>query len=322
MMTFSDILQQLNVRGQCRRYGVPLSQCPHFLFILMGMVIIFSSLFTYTIGIRYVEDPQLVALGVLFFAGALLVIGFSITHGFERLAEASRLKSEFISIVSHQLRTPLTNLRWSVDMLLSGRLDGIAEKQQEYFRIIDENTARMNGLVQDLLMVSRIEQGRLPVHPQEILLPDLVRDVMKRFEHAAAVSGVELRLQVNPSSQDFPKLSTDLSQLKIIVENLIENAVRYSKNGGKVTITLSRKNQHVRMEVQDEGIGIPLHDQRFVFQKFFRADNARTQQPTGTGLGLSITKMLAQNLGGQIGFRSQENKGSTFWVTLPVGRKQ
>lgn len=318
MMVVRDILQQLNVRAQCRRYGVPLLQCPHFLFIIIGTVIIFSSVFTYAIGIRYIEDPQIVAVGVLFLATVLLVIGFSITQGFERLAEASRLKSEFISIVSHQLRTPLTNLRWSVDMLISGRLDGIVEKQREYFNIVDENAARMNALVQDLLMVSRIERGRLPVHPQEISLPEFIKETMKRFEHSAAVSQVELSLQVNSSAEDMSKITTDPSQLKIILENLIENAVRYSKSGRKVRIALSKQNKNLRVEVQDEGIGIPLPDQKFIFQKFFRADNARTKQPTGTGLGLNITKMLVQNLGGQIGFRSQENKGSTFWFTIPI----
>jgi two-component system phosphate regulon sensor histidine kinase PhoR len=317
-MTLLDILQQFNVQAQCRRYGVPLFQCPHFLFVIMGGIIIVSSLFTYAVGIRYVEDPQLVALGVLFLAFILLVVGFSIVQGFERLAEASRLKSEFISIVSHQLRTPLTNLRWSSDMLLSGRLDGITEKQKEYFRIIDENTARMNGLVQDLLMVSRIEQGRLPKHPQEIFLPTFIQDIMKRFEHSAEVSQIRVALHGNSDNADIQKVVTDPSQLKIIIENLIENAIRYSVPGGEVNITISKRNNDIKIEVQDTGIGIPAQDQKFIFQKFFRADNARTQQPTGTGLGLHITKMLVQNLGGQIGFYSQENKGSTFWFTIPI----
>ena len=138
---------QLNIRGQCRRYGVPLRQCPQFLFVVMGVVIIISAVFSYFAGTRYVADPQIVAFGVLALSTILFIVGYTIAQGFEHLAEASRLKSEFISIVSHQLRTPITNLRWSVDMLLSGRIPHavVSEKQLEYFHILEENYNTLFG---------------------------------------------------------------------------------------------------------------------------------------------------------------------------------
>ena len=316
-MAFKEILGQFNIQGQCRRYGVPLRQCPQFLFVVMGAVIIISAIFSYFAGMRYIADPQIVALGVLSLSTILFIIGYPIAQGFERLAEASRLKSEFISIVSHQLRTPITNLRWSVDMLLSGRLDHVtvSEKQMEYFHILGDNIARMNELVQDLLMVSRLEQGGLPLKPQDISLQEFVKEIAGKFQPSA--QSAQVRLQFNIDSAK-PHITADPSQLKIAVENLIENAIRYSGSGGNVEVYIAQKNGKVTAKVKDSGIGIPQKDQKFLFQKFFRTDNAKTHQPQGTGLGLYITKTIIKTLGGAVGFESKENKGSTFWFTLPI----
>ncbi len=314
-MEIKDILLQLNIKEQCKKYNVPLNQCPHFLFVIMGLAICIFAVTAYVIGVRYVVDPQIIAIGILVASIILLIITFFIIQGFEKVAEASRLKTEFINIVSHQLRTPITNMRWSIDTLLSGRMDHVAEKQQEYFKILSDNTLRMNELVQDLLMVSRIEQGRLPVRAQELLVPDFIRETLTRFEQIAKTSDIGLNFTIN---SDILKISTDASHLKIILENFIQNAIRYSKHGEKVDINLMRRNNELRISVKDGGIGINHNDQKFIFQKFFRTDAAKIYQPSGTGLGLYITKMLITGLKGKVGFTSQENKGSTFWFTLPI----
>ncbi len=315
-MNLRPIFYQFNIRSQCKKYNVPLRQCPNFLFMIMGTAIgVFALVAYYGATTKAAVDSELAALGVLFMSMVLLIVTFAIVQGFEKVAEASRLKSEFISIVSHQLRTPITNLRWSIDMLNSGKLDHATDKQHDYFKIIGDNTARMNELVQDLLMVSRLEQGRLPTRIQEAYLPDFIREVLIRFHQIAQGAGVETSFNVN---SDIPKISTDPSHLKIILENFIQNAVRYSKAGGKVEVLLRRRNDNLLVRVLDQGIGIGLHDQKFIFQKFFRTDMARTHQPAGTGLGLYISRMLVENLGGKTGFSSQENKGSTFWFTLPI----
>ena len=127
-MGLKKFLAQLNIFAQCRKYNLSLWQCPSFLFLLMGMVIISSSLIAYALGNRYIENPETVSLIVLLLTTVLFIVDFSITRSFERLAEASRMKSEFINIVSHQLRSPLSNLKWTIDLLLSGRLGKIEEK--------------------------------------------------------------------------------------------------------------------------------------------------------------------------------------------------
>ncbi len=315
VVNLKKILEQLNILSQCRGYGLPLWQCPQFLFLIMGMIIIGSSLATYAIGNRYIEDPEIVALMVLILALILFIFAFIITRSFERLAEASRMKSEFISVVSHQLRSPLSNLRWAIELLMSGRLGRIEEKQTEYFRILKENSARMEELVSDLLIVSRIETAKLPLKKAEFPLENLVRELIKEFEPFAQASNVKVELK---SEEDLPKILADPSQIRLVVENLLDNAIRYIKDRGKVLIKLEKKGPNLYFEIKDNGVGIPKEDQKYIFQKFFRAGNILRYQTQGSGLGLYITKAIIERSGGKIGFKSEENKGSTFWFTLPI----
>lgn len=142
-MGFKKVCEQLDFVGQCRRYGLPLWQCPQFIFLVMGIIISASSLLTYAIGRKYIEDPEIVAFATLVLSAVLLILASIITQSFDRLAEVSRMKTEFVNIVSHQLRAPLSNLKWALDYLMSGRIDANHEKQMEYFRILQENNARI-----------------------------------------------------------------------------------------------------------------------------------------------------------------------------------
>ncbi len=131
-MFIKNILNQLNIVGQCKKHGLSLWQCPQFLFFLMGLIIICSTLITYIVGARYIEEPEWVALIAILITLLLFIIAVVITRSFERLAEASRMKSEFVNVVSHQLRSPLSNLKWTIELLMSGRLGKIEKDQIEY----------------------------------------------------------------------------------------------------------------------------------------------------------------------------------------------
>ncbi len=314
-MKLKEILAELNFPAQCRKYGLSIWQCPQFLFILMGIIIIGSSLITYAIGERYVEDPYIVALLVLFIAAILFIIAVIITRSFERLAEANRMKSEFVSVVSHQLRSPLSNLKWTIELLMSGRINKVTEKQLEYFKILKENSERMGELVSNLLTVSKIEQGRLPLRKEKIFLKDFIEKLIKEIEIFAKSSNVEIELK---AEKNLPQILADPSQLKLVIENLLDNAVRYIKKKGKAELKLRKKDKYIYFEIKDNGVGIPQNDQKYIFQKFFRSGNIMKQQTEGSGLGLYITKSIIEKSGGKIGFESQENKGSTFWFTLPI----
>lgn len=314
-MTFKKILASLNIVSQCKKYYLPIWQCPHFIFLIMGILIIFSSLFSYLIGNRYLLDPLLVALISLSLSAILFFLGFILVRSFEKLAEANRLKSEFIGILSHQLRTPLSNLRWVLEMMISGKVSSISEKQSEYFRLLRENSDRMHELIKNLLIAARIEAAELPFKKEEFSLENLIESTIKDFEPFAKASNVEIFFV---KEKDLPKLYADRSKIKLVIENLLDNAIRYTKGGGKIKMSLKKKKRKLYFEIKDEGVGIPREEQKYIFQKFFRAKNILRYQTQGFGLNLYISKHIIEKSGGKIGFESQEEKGSRFYFFLPI----
>lgn len=317
-----EFASQLDIIGQCRKYGIPLWQCPQFLFVGMGVAIIVTTVSTYLIGIYYNGDPEMVALVVIGMTAILLVISFVVVQSFEQLAETSRLKTEFISIVSHQIRSPLTNLKWIVEILMSGILGKTEVKEAEYYKILKENLERMQKLVSELLTVSRIEATKLVLKKEEFSMENLVRDLIVEFEPLTKSSNIKMIADIQLG---LPKVVSDPFQTLQVLENLIYNAVRYIGNTvdnkkGEISIKVFREGKYVCCQVVDNGIGIPRDDQRYIFQKFFRADNVRRYQTSGSGLGLYIAKSIIDKAGGKIGFLSCEGKGTTFWFKLPIAR--
>jgi signal transduction histidine kinase len=225
------------------------------------------------------------------------------------------MKSEFVSIVSHQLRSPLTNLRWAADFLISSDKEKLKEKEADYLKIMKENAVRMGELIDNLLIVSRIEQGRFPLKKEEVNLEDMIKEVIKDFEIFAEASNVKINIAI---AGRLPPIFIDKFQIRLLLDNLLSNAMRYTKGGGKIEISLSRDNKNILFKIKDSGVGIPQRDQKYIFQKFFRAQNAQTYQTQGSGLGLYIAKCVAESSGGKISFKSEEGKGSTFWFTIPV----
>lgn len=314
-MSLKWIKEELNIFAKCRQYRLPIWRCPQFLFVIMGIVIMVSAVVTYGLGTRYfVVDPTTVSLIVMGLTIVLFVITFSIIRSMEGIAEASRLKSEFISIVSHQLRSPLSNLKWAIEILVSKRFGKLEARQEEYLRILQENLERMNELVVDLLTVSRIEEGRLPLNKIYFSMTDIVKGVVNELKVLAEASNVEVEFVVPES---LPQAFGDSQKIKVVVENLLDNAIRYIKDRGKVTIKLEDQSNHLLFEIKDTGVGIPKDDQMHIFQKFFRSQNTLKYQTQGSGLGLHITKSIVEKSGGKIWFRSREGEGTTFWFTIP-----
>lgn len=284
----------------------------------MGGIIIAAMVLTYWIGIQFI-DPELIIVIVSAVTIVLLIIGHSLVNGFTRMAEANRMKSEFVSIVSHQLRTPLSALKWSLDLLRSKRLGEINEKQKEYLDIVNDSGDKMIRLVNDLLNVSRIEQGRFTIQPKSFAIDEMVSETIREFEAIASVNNIRLSLV---KDKDLPNVFADPDKIRMVIQNLIDNAIKYSKKGGGlVIITAERdkeKDKKIKLSVKDDGTGIPLFMQKHVFGKFFRGENLIKQKVEGTGLGLFIAKGIVKISNGEIGFKSEEGKGSIFWFTLPI----
>ncbi|MDP2909928.1 MAG: HAMP domain-containing sensor histidine kinase, partial [bacterium] len=245
----------------------------------------------------------------------LFILSFTITRSFEKLAEASRMKSEFINIVSHQLRSPLTNIKWSFEILSSGDFEIPESKQEEYFTNVKENIARMVELIDDLLIVSKIEQGQFPVRKEEISFEELTREQIMRFKIFAEASHIKLTLSFPPQ---LPKVMADPSLMKLVIENLIDNAIRYTPGNGEVSVKIEKSGNNLAFSIKDSGVGIPDKDKKYIFQKFFRAENALKKRTRGSGLGLYVCSSIIEQTGGKIWFESKENEGTTFYFTLPI----
>jgi len=315
-----DNFFQCNIFAQCKKYQVPLRQCPQFLFVVMGIIIIIASISFYVIGERYVSDPRIVALVVMMVSTILLVIAFTITRSFEDLAEANRMKAEFVNIVSHQLRAPLTNLRWATQFLLSEEFSAVAKtlstgKESEYFDIIKENSARMEQLIDDLLTITRLKEGRTDSKKTKFSLVGVAKGVVDEYKAFMAASNISVDLK---EGKNTPLVFASYPLIKIVVENLLGNAINYSKGGGKIAIEIESLPKKVQFKIKDQGIGIPVEDQKYIFEKFFRAKNAVKAEVYGTGLGLFIVKMILDTMKGRVWFKSQQDKGTTFYFTLPT----
>ncbi|MDD5750685.1 MAG: HAMP domain-containing sensor histidine kinase [Candidatus Pacebacteria bacterium] len=312
-----SIASHINPLYSCRRYGVSLWQCPQFLFLVMGLFSIIAIIAVWLVATSRISDPFLVVLIVLASGAFLIVMSFVITNSFERMAEASKMKTEFIGIISHQLRTPLTNLKFSLDFLLSDHFAQERSQQLEYFGILQENTKRMGDLVDSLLTISRLENNNVPLEKKDVSLERVASDIIAKDKPFADASGMRIILDCKPGLEN---VSADLLWLEQIVGNLLDNAIRYSKGGGQIDINIRRKGKMVLFSIKDQGVGIPKAEQKFIFEKFFRSTNARKKQVDGSGLGLYIVKRFVELLGGKIWFKSIEGKGTAFYFTLPVAR--
>ncbi len=317
-MDFKIILKKLDPVAECRKYGLGFWQCPNSLFLVMGIIIIVAMILTYFIGIHFVEPEMVIAI-VSIVTIVLLTIGHSLVGSFARIAEANRMKSEFVSIVSHQLRTPLSALKWSLDLFRGKRLGAVNDKQKEYLDIINESSSKMIKLVNDLLNVTRIDQGRLVMQIKAFSIEDLIEEILKEMEMFAKGNNVEIRFKNN---KKLPDVYADPDKIRMVIQNLIDNAIKYSrKEGGWVDIKVEKNEKMIKVNIKDNGLGIPEFLQKQVFGKFFRGDSLVRQKVEGTGLGLFIAKGFIKLSGGEIDFDSEEGKGSNFWFTLPIAKK-
>jgi signal transduction histidine kinase/CheY-like chemotaxis protein len=227
---------------------------------------------------------------------------------------ADRAKSEFVSMVSHELRTPLTSIKGYVDLILDGDAGEISEEQQDYLTIVKNNTDRLVALINDLLDVSRIEQGRIELNREPVDLGGSIQIVATSMKPLLEEKSQELTLDV---PADLPPVFADSARVTQILSNLLSNAYKYTPSGGHITMAASPEPGWVSVSVQDNGIGLTREDQEKLFTRFFRANNSTTREVGGTGLGLTITRSLVTLHGGQITVASAPGAGSTFSFTLP-----
>ena len=238
-----------------------------------------------------------------------------LTNSNERLRDLDAVKSQFVSIAAHQLRTPLAGIRWTLYALLEEQVGKLNYEQKKFAGDAYSATLRLINLINDLLDVARLEEGRFGFKITRMSFTPIVQAVFKRFQKNAEDKGLAFSLKL--PRQKIPPLDFDEEKIMIVLENLIDNAIKYTAPGGSIIVRLAQDKNMVTVEVTDTGIGMPENQLSRVFTKFFRAQNAQLYQTSGTGLGLYLSKNIVEYHKGDIFFTTKENKGSTFTFSLP-----
>ncbi len=309
-------VNDLNLKKQAEELGVKIWQTPSFLFIMLG--IITASVMTATYFVSKVYDsPELVVILESIVVTLILIIGNSIIRIVDQVIKLDKMKSEFVSVASHQLRTPLSAIKWETELLLSKLKKGLNKKQLKNVENIDMLSARMVRLVNDLLDVARIEQKRLILRKEPVDLEKITQEIIDEMSIVAKSRNIEI---VFNCGKNNPKVIGDSARLKMVVENLFNNSIKYTTNRGKIEIKIAKKDRSLVFNIKDNGVGIPEEQQKRIFDKFFRSDNIVKYQTDGTGLGLYISKNIIEQLGGKIWFQSVENLGSIFSFSLPINK--
>jgi signal transduction histidine kinase len=236
----------------------------------------------------------------------------------ERLRELDRMKDEFVSLVSHELRTPLTSIRGYLELMLGGDGDPLTEDQRRFLGIVDRNSQRLLALVGDLLFLAQVDAGRLAMEFDDLDLTEVVEESVETARPIAEAKGIALTAASTP----VPEFRGDRARLAQVLDNLVSNALKFTSNGGRVTVSLRPDNGHVVLEVADTGFGIPEKEQEQLFQRFFRSSSATANAIPGTGLGLTIAQAIVERHQGRISIESAENEGTTVRVEIPVGSPQ
>jgi two-component system sensor histidine kinase VicK len=229
--------------------------------------------------------------------------------------QIDRAKTEFVSLASHQLRTPLTAMRWFIELLLRGTMGELTTEQKVSLEQVHVSNLRMIELVSALLSVARIEIGSLTFSPVPSDITKLAHEAA--YELNPLITDKKIQF-VEEYDDDLPLIPLDPDLTHIIFQNLLTNAVKYTPAGGRVTLRIERVKRSVQITVCDTGYGIPKSQQKQLFTKLFRADNVRDKDTDGTGLGLYIVQSIVENSHGKIWFESKENSGSKFFIKLPL----
>jgi PAS domain S-box-containing protein len=240
--------------------------------------------------------------------GAILVF-----HDITELRRLERIRQDFVANVSHELRTPISSIKGYAETLLDGAMND-QQNSRDFIEIINRDSDRLAKLIDDLLDLSRIESGKLKM----VFVPTDILGVIKRtmfiIENLAKMKSISIEIQ---AAENLSNVLADETRLSQVILNLLDNAIKYTSEGGEIKISVRSNDQFVEVDIADTGIGIPEKDLSRVFERFYRVDKARSRDMGGTGLGLSIVKHIVQAHGGEVWVRSKLEHGSTFCFVIP-----
>jgi signal transduction histidine kinase len=234
---------------------------------------------------------------------------------YQAVQQANQEKTKFVSVVTHELRIPMTSIKGYTDLLRKGMVGPVNEQQSNFLNVIRNNVERMSALVSDLSDISHIETGKIKLNMTFVAYEECLQETLDSMSPKLAEKNQALEVDLPRS---LPQVYADRMRIVQILSNLVSNAWKYTPPGGHVRIFVRRRDGFVRTEISDDGIGIGEDDQKQLFDQFFRSEEPTVREQQGWGLGLNVSKRLVELMGGDIGVESELGKGSKFWFTLPV----
>ncbi len=287
----------------------------------MGIVTIVSTYATYLISRRN-NDTEIIILGITAITGIVFALGVLLVKIISRIIIINNARNEFLSLVSHQMRSPLTGTKYIFEIMLSGKTDPITPNQTELLTQGYRANERMLLLVNDLLSLTRMADGDTPFDYADCDIDALIKEVIDEITPNAKKKSIRI-LKEFPT-QPLPHIQCDEKKIRFVISNLIDNAVKYTPSAGTITVTArtEENNRNILISVADTGIGIPEEEMDKLFTKFYRASNANSSSKIGTGLGLYIARNIVDRHYGRIWVESEQHKGSTFFVSLPIKQRK
>jgi signal transduction histidine kinase len=233
----------------------------------------------------------------------------------ERLTEINQIKANLISNVSHELRTPLAHIKGYIELMAEGQLGELSEGQSKALNVVERATERLGRLIEDLIEYSTASRGGMTLKTQPIKLNQLISSVLDRSREKAAKAGVQL---LNDVEEGLPVIQADAEKLSWVIFQLVDNGIKFTPGGGKVSVRAGQDDRLLTVTVQDSGIGIPPDRIQEIFEPFHQLDSTPTRRYGGTGLGLALVKLILDAHGAEMRIESQEGRGSAFSFTLPL----
>lgn len=319
-------LKNLIFFNKCKRYNIKsIWQCPEFLFFIFGIIIIIAIIITNFLARAY-AGPELAAILAISITVPLLIIAYSVTKSFEYLALASEIKSEFIRIMSHQLRAPLVAVKWQLESYFSKKETGIhleseIKNSNSLIKLIAKQNDELLKLINKFLTLKKIEENNFSLNKEKFLILNLIKETAD-YKNLLFMENLVLVKNNNNDDDDDLSVYADREKIKIVLENIIDNALKYSANNKEAEINVLKEDGFAKILVKDKGFGINPDSRKYIFDK----QNSNeidiipfsAEQTPGLGVGLYLSKIIVEKHKGKIGFETKEGEGSTFWFALPL----
>jgi signal transduction histidine kinase len=240
-----------------------------------------------------------------------------LSHALERLSELNQLKADFVANISHELRTPMTHIVGYIDLLADDTFGPVSPQQREALETLHRAAERLNGLIDDLIQFSDTSRGGITLNVQSVSLRDMIQEMLSRMMSKAQRGNVRIEIQL-PS--DLPPVHADGRKITWVISQLVDNGIKFTPSGGKVTLRAGGASDRVWVTVEDTGVGIPASRMNELFEPFHQLDGSITRRQGGTGMGLYLCKQIVEAHGSKITLQSKEGSGSVFLFDLPIAR--